>query len=405
MRKINANFLKLQNAYLFSEIKARVNAYKTKNSDAEIISLGIGDVTLPLVPSVISAMQSAVTDMSQASTFKGYGAEQGYEFLRENIAKFDYKNKGLDITPEEICVGDGIKSDIANITELFSTNASVALCDPVYPAYLDCAIMTGRAGNYKGGKWSKIINLECTAESDFLPSFPIKTPDIIYLCYPNNPTGAVMNKSKLTEWVRYAKNIGAIIFYDAAYEAYICEDYPHSIYECEGAKDCAIEFKSYSKTAGFTGVRCGYTVIPKSLMCGGVSLLKFWNRRQSSKFNGVSYISQCGANAIYSESGQKEIKQSIDYYMENAHYIHSKLINLGASVWGGVNAPYIWVKTPQGITSWEMFDIMLTRAGVVCTPGIGFGSGADNYIRLTAFNTKENTQKAVKKIIDSKIFE
>ncbi|MCK9575062.1 MAG: LL-diaminopimelate aminotransferase [Clostridia bacterium] len=402
--KINKNFLALKNNYLFSEINRRASAYKLEHPNVDVISLGIGDVTQPLAPVVISAMQKAVQDLSNVQTFKGYSPNQGYMFLRENISKYDYVLKGIDISPNEICVGDGIKSDISNMLELFADKSVIALMNPVYPAYLDSVIMSGKAGKNCSGKWSKIINLYCTAENNFLPEIPIKKPDIIYLCFPNNPTGAVCDVKKLKEWIDYANKVGAIIFFDSAYEAYITEDYPHSIYEISGAKQCAIEFKSYSKTAGFTGVRCSYTVIPNDIIVGNKLVLDLWTRRQSSKFNGASYISQCGANAIYSEENRSQIKENIDYYMKNAHYIFTNLVNSGIKAYGGVNAPYIWVKTPENISSWDIFDIMLKRAGVICTPGAGFGSFGQNYIRLTAFNTYENTVKAMQNIIISKIF-
>lgn len=406
MIKINENFLELQDSYLFSTIAKKVNEFQKNNPDKEIIKLGIGDVTLPLVPRVIEAMHKATDEMKEKSTFKGYGPEQGYDFLREKIVDIEYKKRGINIEQDEIFVSDGAKCDTGNIVDLFSKENIVAITDPVYPVYLDTNVMSGRSGKYneKEGKYENIVYMPVTAENNFVPEFPKEKVDMIYFCLPNNPTGTVLKKEELKKWVEYAKQNKAIILFDAAYESFIQEDdIPHSIYEIEGAKEVAIEFKSYSKTAGFTGIRCGYTVVPKELKGytetgEEITLNKLWNRRQCTKFNGVSYITQKAAEAIYSEEGQKQIKENINYYMENAKIIKEGLEEIGIKTYGGINAPYIWLKVPNGLNSWEFFDNLLTEVGVVGTPGVGFGPNGEGYFRLTAFGSKENTIKAIQKI-------
>jgi len=400
MARINANFTKLPGSYLFSEIAKRVSAYKAENPEKNIISLGIGDVTQPLVPTVIKALHDAVDEMSRKETFKGYGPERGYDFLLNAIAENDYKARGVDISMEEIFISDGAKSDCGNIGDIFSTDNIVAVCDPVYPVYVDTNAMAGRAGDFgPDGRWTKLIYMPCTAENGFTPAIPDKTPDLIYLCFPNNPTGAMATKEQLKVWVDYANKNGSVILYDAAYEAFISDpELPHSIFEIEGAKECAIEFRSFSKTAGFTGTRCAYTVVPKELKREGVSLNQLWARRQSTKFNGAPYIVQKGAAAIYTEQGRKEIRAVIDYYMNNAKVIREGLTKAGLTVYGGVNAPYIWAKTPDGMPSWDCFDKLLKEAGVVTTPGVGFGPSGEGYIRLTAFGSAEATAEAVERI-------
>ena len=401
MARINDNFTKLPGSYLFSEIGRRVSAYKAENPGKDIISLGIGDVTQPLVPSVIRALHEAVDEMSKKETFKGYGPDRGYDFLLNAIAENDYKARGVDISTEEIFISDGAKSDCGNIGDIFSTDNIVAVCDPVYPVYVDTNAMAGRAGDYSSdGRWTKLVYMPCTADNGFIPAIPEKIPDMIYLCFPNNPTGAMATKEQLKLWVDYANRHGSVILYDAAYEAYISEpDLPHSIFEIDGARECAIEFRSFSKTAGFTGTRCAYTVVPKELKRDGVSLHQLWARRQSTKFNGVSYIVQRGAAAIYTEQGKSETRAVIDYYMNNAKVIREGLMKAGLTVFGGVNAPYIWAKTPDGMKSWDCFDKLLKEAGVVTTPGVGFGPSGEGYIRLTAFGSAEATAEAVRRIV------
>jgi len=401
MARINDNFTKLPGSYLFSEIGRRVSAYKAENPGKDIISLGIGDVTQPLVPSVIRALHEAVDEMSKKETFKGYGPDRGYDFLLNAIAENDYKARGVDISTEEIFISDGAKSDCGNIGDIFSTDNIVAVCDPVYPVYVDTNAMAGRAGDYgPDGRWTKLVYMPCTADNGFIPAIPEKIPDMIYLCFPNNPTGAMATKEQLKLWVDYANRHGSVILYDAAYEAYISEpDLPHSIFEIDGARECAIEFRSFSKTAGFTGTRCAYTVVPKELKRDGVSLHQLWARRQSTKFNGVSYIVQRGAAAIYTEQGKSETRAVIDYYMNNAKVIREGLMKAGLTVFGGVNAPYIWAKTPDGMKSWDCFDKLLKEAGVVTTPGVGFGPSGEGYIRLTAFGSAEATAEAVRRIV------
>ncbi len=399
--KLNDNYLKLPGSYLFSTIAKKVSEFVQANPDKKIIKLGIGDVTLPLTESVIRAMHEAVEEMGKKETFRGYGPEQGYEFLRRAIAENDYCARGVDIDPDEIFVSDGAKSDTGNIGDIFSIDCRVAVCDPVYPVYVDTNAMAGRAGEYNAekGVWDNLIYMPCTEENGFMPKIPEETPDIIYLCFPNNPSGAAMKKDELKKWVDYANEKKAVILYDAAYEAYISEDdVPHSIFEIEGAKTCAIEFKSFSKNAGFTGQRCGYTVIPKELKADGVEVRSLWNRRHTTKFNGVPYVTQRAAEAVYSESGKKETRELIEYYMENAKIITEGLKNAGFTVYGGVNSPYVWLKVPNNMTSWEFFDMLLNKACVVGTPGSGFGPSGEGYFRLTAFGSKENTKEAIERI-------
>lgn len=406
MIKINENFLELQDSYLFSTIAKKVADFQTKNLDKKIIKLGIGDVTRPIAPAVAKAMKNAVDEQAKQETFRGYGPEQGYEFLREKIVQFDYQKRGVEIAPDEIFVSDGAKCDCGNIGDIFGVDNIVAITDPVYPVYLDTNVMAGRAGKYnpETGMYENIVYMPATAENGFVPNFPEKVPDMIYLCLPNNPTGTTLTKSQLKEWVDYAKKNKAIILFDSAYEAFISEpDVPHTIYEIEGAKDVAIEFRSFSKTAGFTGIRCAYTVVPKALKgytkAGEeVSLNQLWNRRHGTKFNGVSYPVQRAAEAVYSEEGQKQIKENIAYYMENAKIIKEGLQEAGYTVFGGVNAPYIWLKVPDKMTSWEFFDTLLMKANVVGTPGVGFGPSGEGYFRLTAFGTRENTLEAIERI-------
>lgn len=401
MFKINENYLKLPGSYLFSTIAKKVNAYQAANPDKEIIRLGIGDVTLPLSPVVIDTLHSAVDEMGKKETFKGYAPDLGYEFLRDAIADFDYKRRGANISADEIFISDGAKSDSGNIGDIFSVDNKIAVCDPVYPVYVDTNAMAGRTGDYLPdlGKWSNVIYMPCSAETNFAPELPKETPDIIYLCFPNNPTGSTITKAELQRWVDYANKVGAVIIYDAAYEAYISEDdVAHTIYECEGARTCAIELRSFSKNAGFTGTRLGFTVIPKDLKSGDVMLHSLWARRHGTKFNGAPYIIQRAGAAIYTEEGQKQTKEMIAYYMKNASTILTGLREAGYSVSGGVNAPYIWLKTPDKMTSWEFFDYLLENANVVGTPGSGFGPSGEGYFRLTAFGSYENTVRALDRI-------
>lgn len=401
MFKVNDNYLKLPGSYLFSTIGKKVNAYAAANPDKKIIRLGIGDVTQPLAPAIISALHDAVEEMGNADTFRGYAPDLGYEFLRNAIAENDYKARGCAISADEIFISDGAKCDSGNIQEIFSLDNKIAVCDPVYPVYVDTNVMAGRTGTYdaRTGTWSDVIYMPCTAENNFAPDLPKETPDIIYLCFPNNPTGATITKAQLQEWVDYANKVGAVIIYDAAYEAYISEeDVPHSIYECEGAGTCAIELRSFSKNAGFTGVRLGFTVIPKELKAGGVSLHSLWARRHGTKYNGAPYIVQRAGEAVYSEAGKEQLKQQVSYYMKNAAYIYQGLKDAGYTVSGGVNAPYIWLKAPDGMSSWEFFDYLLEHANVVGTPGSGFGPSGETYFRLTAFGSYENTVEAIERI-------
>lgn len=402
MIKVNEDYLKLPGSYLFSTISKKVAAFGEANPDKKIIRLGIGDVTQPLCPAVIKALHAAVDEMADAATFKGYAPDLGYAFLRETIVDKVYKLLGADIAADEIFVSDGAKSDCGNIQEIFAKDVKVAVCDPVYPVYVDTNVMAGRTGTYDAATelWSDVLYMPCTADNGFAPELPSEVPDIIYLCFPNNPTGATITKAQLQEWVDYAVHNKSVIIYDAAYEAYISEpDVPHSIYECEGARECAIEIRSFSKNAGFTGVRLGYTVIPKDLVGeNGESLHALWARRHGTKFNGAPYIVQKAGEAVYSEEGQRETRKQIAYYMNNAKVIYEGLKSAGYTVSGGVNAPYIWLKTPDNMTSWEFFDYLLEKANVVGTPGSGFGPSGEGYFRLTAFGSYENTVEAIERI-------
>ena len=402
MIKVNEDYLKLPGSYLFSTIAKKVAAFSEANPDKKIIRLGIGDVTQPLCPAVIKALHSAVDEMASAETFRGYAPDLGYAFLRDTIAEKVYKPLGADVAADEIFISDGAKSDSGNIQEIFGYDVKVAVCDPVYPVYVDTNVMAGRTGTYDEttGLWSNVIYMPCTADNGFAPEFPETVPDLIYLCFPNNPTGATITKDQLQGWVDYAVKNKAVIIYDAAYEAYISEEgVPHSIYECVGARECAIEIRSFSKNAGFTGLRLGYTVIPKNLKSeDGAALHSLWARRHGTKFNGAPYIVQRAGEAVYSEEGQRETREQIAYYMNNAKVIYEGLKSAGYSVSGGVNAPYIWLKTPDNMTSWEFFDHLLETANVVGTPGSGFGPSGEGYFRLTAFGSYENTVEAIKRI-------
>ncbi len=401
MFRVNENYQKLPGSYLFSTIGKKVAAFSEANPEKQIIRLGIGDVTQPIVPAILEAMHKAVDEMGEAATFHGYAPDLGYEFLRSIIAKNDYADRGCKIDADEIFVSDGAKSDSGNIQEIFAMDNKIAVCDPVYPVYVDSNVMAGRTGTYDPatGMWSNVIYMPCTGENNFVPEFPKEVPDMIYLCFPNNPTGMTITKDQLQEWVDYANKNGSVIIYDAAYEAYITEEHvAHSIYECEGARTCAIELKSFSKNAGFTGVRLGYTVVPKDLKCGDVSLHDLWARRHGTKFNGAPYIQQRAGEAVYSEAAKVQLKEQIQYYMRNAKAIKEGLAEAGYTVFGGVNAPYIWLKTPGNMTSWEFFDYLLERANVVGTPGSGFGPSGEGYFRLTAFGSYENTLAALERI-------
>ena len=406
MIKINENFLELQENYLFATIAKKVAKFSEENPNSKIIKLGIGDVTRPIPTAIIEAMHKAVEEMGQKETFRGYGPEQGYDFLREKIQKYDYKSRGVDISLDEIFISDGAKCDCGNIVDIFDIGNKVAITDPVYPVYLDTNVMSGRSGKYnlKDGKYENIVYIPVTSENNFVPELPKEKVDMIYLCYPNNPTGTTLSKEQLKKWVDYAKENKSIILYDAAYEAFISEEnVPHTIYEIEGAKEVAIEFRSYSKTAGFTGLRCAFIIVPKELKGytkngDEIEINKLWNRRHCTKFNGVSYVIQRAAEATYTEEGRKQIKENIDYYKENAKIIKKGLEEAGYTVYGGVNSPYVWLKLPEGIKSWEFFDELLTKANVVGTPGVGFGPSGEGYFRLTGFGTKENTQEAIERI-------
>ncbi len=405
MALVNDHFLKLPNNYLFADIAKRVNAFRVSHPQARLISLGIGDVTQPLCPAVTEAMHKAVDEMAAKSTFRGYGPEHGYQFLREAIVKNDFLPRGIHLDTSEIFINDGAKSDTGNIQELVRWDNSIGVTDPIYPVYIDSNVMIGRAGVLENGRWSNVVYMPCTAENDFVPQLPDRRVDIIYLCYPNNPTGTVITKDELRKWVNYAIHNDAIIFYDAAYEAYIRNpEIPHSIYEIRGARKVAVEFHSYSKTAGFTGVRCGYTVVPKELTVGTldgrerISLNMLWNRRQCTKFNGTSYISQRAAEATYSPEGRRQVRETIDYYMANAAMMRETLLKLGLKVYGGEDAPYIWIKTPDGEDSWQFFDSLLRGANVVCTPGVGFGPSGEGYVRLTAFGEREDCEEAMERL-------
>ncbi|MDO4305890.1 MAG: LL-diaminopimelate aminotransferase [Eubacteriales bacterium] len=401
MVTVNKNYLKLQGSYLFSTIARKVAAYQEANPDVKIIRLGIGDVTQPLAPAIIDSLHKAVDEMANAETFRGYAPDLGYEFLRSAIAKNDYQARGCRIEADEIFVSDGAKSDSGNIQEIFGLDNKVAVCDPVYPVYVDTNVMAGRTGAFNPAheNFDGVIYMPCREENGFLPELPKETPDLIYLCFPNNPSGAAITKDKLQEWVDYANKTGAVIIYDAAYEAYITEDHiPHTIYECDGAETCAIELRSFSKNAGFTGVRLGFTVVPKELERDGVKLHNLWARRHGTKFNGAPYIVQRAGEAVYSAEGKEQLRKQVAYYMRNAKVIYEGLKNAGYSVSGGVNAPYIWLKTPDQMTSWEFFDYLLEKVHIVGTPGSGFGAHGEGFFRLTAFGTYENTVEAIERI-------
>lgn len=404
MAHVNENFLKLPGSYLFSDIAKKVKAYQESHPDKRLIRLGIGDVTRPLPQASIEAMHRAVDEMANKSTFHGYGPEQGYDFLIDTIIKNDFEPRGIELSSSEVFISDGAKSDTGNIGDILGLDNKVAVTDPVYPVYVDSNVMGGRAGQLNEKQWSDITYMPCTAENNFIPSIPSNRIDVIYLCYPNNPTGTTLTKAELKKWVDYALSHDALILFDAAYEAYIREDdIPHSIFEIEGAKRCAIEFRSFSKTAGFTGVRCGYTVIPKEVTATTatgerVALNALWNRRQCTKFNGTSYITQRGAEAIYSKEGKQQVRETIDYYMDNARIMREGLTAAGIQVFGGKNAPYLWVKTPEGFTSWQFFDHLLNEANIVSTPGVGFGPSGEGYLRLTAFGQREDCIEAIQRI-------
>ena len=410
MIKINENFLELQESYLFATIAKKVAEYSKENPDKKIIKLGIGDVTRPIPDAVLEAMHKAVDEQAHTETFRGYGPEQGYDFLREKIKEYDYKTRGVDIDISEIFVSDGAKCDCGNIVDIFAKDNKVAITDPVYPVYLDTNVMDGRSGKYdkESGKYKNIVYIPATSENNFVPQLPKEKVDMIYLCYPNNPTGTTLTKAQLAEWVKYAKENKAIILFDAAYEAFISdEDVPHTIYEIEGAKEVAIEFRSYSKTAGFTGIRCAYIIIPKELKGytesgEEVELNKLWNRRHCTKFNGVSYVTQRAAEAIYTDEGKRQVRENINYYKENAKIIKQGLEEAGYTVYGGTNSPYVWLKLPDGMKSWDFFDKLLSEANVVGTPGVGFGPSGEGYFRLTGFGTKENTKEAIERIKNMK---
>ena len=404
MTSVNSNFLKLQSNYLFAEIARKVASFKDANPEKRVISLGIGDVTRPLVPAVVAALHKAVDDMGEASSFHGYGPEQGYAFLREIIAQHDYKARGVDLSPDEVFVSDGAKSDVGNFQELFAADSIVAVTDPVYPVYVDSNAMAGRSGEFVGNQWNKLVYLPCLKENDFVPDFPKTRPDIIYLCYPNNPTGTVLSRQALQGWVDYARREGCVILYDSAYEAFITDSsIPHSIYELEGAMEVAVEFRSFSKTAGFTGLRCAYTVVPKALQIsdgkgGKIALNGLWNRRQCTKYNGCPYIVQRAAAATYSPEGREQVMDVIRGYQRNAENLRAATTAMGLSVYGGVNAPYIWVRVPDGMTSWGFFDHVLNNTALVCTPGAGFGASGEGYVRLTAFGSPADTEEAIKRL-------
>ena len=399
MIRVNPNYSKIQANYLFAEVAQRVKAYQAENPAADLIRLGIGDVTRALPAACVAAMEKAAREMGADETFRGYGPDYGYAFLREAIAEGDFRARGCDVSPDEIFVSDGAKCDTGNFQEILDAAARVAVPDPVYPVYVDSNVMAGRTGPAADGRYAGLVYLEGSEANGYVPALPAEPVDVVYLCFPNNPTGAVASREQLASWVAWAKENGALILFDAAYEAFIRDpDVPHSIYEIPGAKEVAVEFRSFSKTAGFTGTRCGYTVVPKALKCGGVSLNALWNRRQTTKFNGVPYIVQRGAEAVYSEEGQKQIRETIAYYLHNAAVIREGLAEAGFTAYGGVNAPYIWLKTPGGMTSWEFFDELINRAGVVGTPGSGFGPSGEGYFRLTSFGSLENSVAAIERI-------
>ncbi|MDY3129372.1 MAG: LL-diaminopimelate aminotransferase [Berryella intestinalis] len=401
MARVNENYAKLPGSYLFAEIARRTSAYAEAHPEAKLIKMGIGDVTRPLVPAVVEAMHAAVDDLATSERFHGYGPEQGYDFLREAIAQHDFRARGVEIAVDEIFVSDGAKSDCGNIGDILALDNVVAVCDPVYPVYVDSNAMSGRAGDYdaESERWTDIVYMPTTAENGFCPEFPAEKADVIYLCSPNNPTGTVLNREQLSAWVDYANENGSIIMFDAAYERFIVEkDVPHSIFEIPGARTCAIEFRSFSKTAGFTGARCGYTVVPKELERDGQSLNAMWNRRQTTKFNGASYVIQRGAAAIYTPEGACQIEETLEYYRNNARVIKEGLEAAGFEVYGAVNSPYVWCKTPEGVGSWEFFTKLLEEANVITTPGAGFGPHGEGYVRLTAFGDADATVEAVERI-------
>ena len=404
MALVNEHFLKLPNNYLFTDIAKKVNSFKVIHPKADVIRLGIGDVTRPLPQASIDAMHKAVDEMGAQETFRGYGPEHGYDFLINAIIKNDYEPRGVKLDPSEVFISDGSKSDTGNIGDILRHDNSIGVTDPVYPVYIDSNAMCGRAGSIEDGKWSNVTYIPTTMENNFVPQIPDHRIDIIYLCYPNNPTGTVISREELKNWVNYAIKNDAIIMYDAAYEAYIQNpDIPHSIYEIRGAKKVAIEFHSFSKTAGFTGVRCGYTVVPKELTAATltgerISLNQLWNRRQCTKFNGTSYITQRGAEATFSAEGRAQIKETINYYMTNAKIMRDAMVSMGYRVFGGENAPYLWVKTPNGVSSWKFFEQLLYEANVVTTPGVGFGPSGEGYIRLTAFGERGNCEEAMRRL-------
>jgi len=401
MYKINEDYLKLPGSYLFSTIGKKVRAYQEEYPDKELIRLGIGDVTQPLVPAIIEALHGAVDEMGKAESFHGYTPDLGYEFLRSAMAQHDYQARGCNISKDEIFISDGAKGDSGNIQEIFAKDNRIAVCDPVYPVYVDTNVMAGRTGTYNldTQMWSDVIYMPCTKENGFVPQLPENTPDIIYLCFPNNPTGSMVTKEELQRWVDYANRVGAVIIYDAAYEAYITQTgVPHTIYECEGARNCAIELRSFSKNAGFTGLRLGAAVVPRDIQVEGVTLHQLWARRHGTKYNGAPYIVQRAGEAVYSPEGKAQLKDQVGYYMKNAKIIYNGLKEAGYNVSGGVNAPYIWLETPKGMTSWDFFDFLLEKANVVGTPGSGFGPNGEGYFRLTAFGTYENTTAAIERI-------
>lgn len=405
MALVNDHFLKLPENYLFSDIAKRVNVFKAQNPKADVISLGIGDVTRPLPGCVVDAIHRAADDMAKVNTFRGYGPEQGYDFLRKAILRNDFLARGIHLSADEIFVSDGAKSDTGNFQELFRWDNSIAVIDPIYPVYIDSNAMIGRAGTVGAdGRWTNVIYLPCNAENNFVPDLPKQRVDVIYLCYPNNPTGTTISRDELRRWVDYALKNDTLILFDAAYEAYIRhDDIPHSIYEIKGARKCAVEFHSYSKTAGFTGIRCGYTIVPhdvsvSTLTGERIPLNKLWKRRQCTKFNGASYLSQRAAEAVYTPEGREQVRQTIDYYMQNANRIKARLSDIGLKVYGGNDAPYLWVQTPDGMTSWRFFEQMLYGAHVVCTPGVGFGPSGEGFVRLTAFASHEQTDEALDRI-------
>ena len=404
MALVNEHFLKLPNNYLFSDIAKKVNAFKVSHPKTDLIRLGIGDVTRPLPQASIEAMHKAVDELANKETFHGYGPEQGYDFLIDAVIRNDYAPRGVYLEPGEVFISDGAKSDTGNIGDILRHDNSIGVTDPIYPVYIDSNVMCGRAGILEDGRWSNVVYLPCLSENNFVPEIPDRRIDILYLCYPNNPTGTVISKAELKKWVNYALENDTLILYDAAYEAYIQDpDIPHSIYEIKGAKKVAIEFRSFSKTAGFTGVRCGYTVVPKELTAATlegerIPLNRMWNRRQCTKFNGTSYITQRGAEAVYSPEGKTQIRKTIDYYMTNARIMRESLRSCGLRVYGGENAPYIWLKTPDGLSSWKFFDKLLYEVNIVGTPGVGFGPGGEGFLRLTAFGDRNDTLEAMSRL-------